>query len=94
MKLLGRSELTAAGVTHAPGKVLVLEGVNRGQKQVHGVAAEHPQSVYELSQKVVGIDEAIGLGYVPIDYTEPGTELRVVVRDDPKEATVRELPFL
>ncbi|AGN01096.1 glycine cleavage system aminomethyltransferase T [Salinarchaeum sp. Harcht-Bsk1] len=40
------------------------------------------------------LDEAIGLGYVPIDYTEPGTDLRIVVRDDPKVATVRELPFL
>ncbi|CAI50478.1 glycine cleavage system protein T [Natronomonas pharaonis DSM 2160] len=36
---------------------------------------------------------AIALGYVPVEYTEPGTELAVVVRGDEKDAVVEALPF-
>jgi aminomethyltransferase len=39
------------------------------------------------------LDEAIGLGYVPIEYTDPGTELGIVVRGEQKRAVVEELPF-
>ena len=36
---------------------------------------------------------AIGLGYVPVSLAEPGTELGIVVRGEPKAAVVEELPF-
>lgn len=36
----------------------------------------------------------IALGYIPVEYSDPGTELRVPVRGDPKIARVRETPFL
>jgi aminomethyltransferase len=39
------------------------------------------------------LGEAIGLGYVPIEYTDPGTELGIVVRGEEKRAAVEELPF-
>ncbi len=39
------------------------------------------------------LGEAIGLGYVPAEYAEPGTELGIVVRGDTKRAVVEELPF-
>ncbi|MEF8777884.1 MAG: glycine cleavage system aminomethyltransferase GcvT, partial [Natronomonas sp.] len=39
------------------------------------------------------LGEAIGLGYVPIEYTDPGTELGIVVRGEQKRAVVEELPF-
>lgn len=64
----------------------------------HGYTIETPdgEAIGEVTSGTMSptLDEAIGLGYVPVDYVEPGTELRVVVRDDPKAATVRELPFL
>jgi len=40
------------------------------------------------------LGEPIGLGYVPIDHAEPGTELRVVIRGDPTDATVVDRPFV
>ncbi|WP_135820950.1 glycine cleavage system aminomethyltransferase GcvT [Halostella litorea] len=40
------------------------------------------------------LDEPIGLGYVPVEYDEPGTEIRVVVRDRPKEARISDTPFI
>ena len=39
------------------------------------------------------LGEAIGLGYVPREYAEPGTELGIVVRGEEKRAVVSELPF-
>jgi aminomethyltransferase len=40
------------------------------------------------------LETPIALGYVPVEYTEVGTELRVVVRGEPKGARVRKTPFL
>ena len=36
----------------------------------------------------------LGMGYVPADAAEPGTELAVVIRGEPKEARIRALPFI
>jgi len=40
------------------------------------------------------LGEPIGLGYVEAAAAEPGTDVRVVIRDDPKRATVRATPFI
>jgi aminomethyltransferase len=64
----------------------------------HGYPIESPdgEEIGEVTSGTMSptLGEPIGLGYVPIDYVEPGTELHVVVRDDPKDARVCELPFL
>ena len=39
------------------------------------------------------LGDAIGLGYVPVEYTEPGTNVDVVVRGREKRARVESLPF-
>ncbi len=39
------------------------------------------------------LDEPIGMGYVPTEYAEPGTTLRVVVRGEQKSARIEQLPF-
>jgi aminomethyltransferase len=39
------------------------------------------------------LGDAIGLGYVPVEHADPGTELSVVVRGEGKRATVAALPF-
>ena len=39
------------------------------------------------------LNTPIGLGYVPTEYTEPGTEVAVVVRGEAKDAHIRALPF-
>ncbi|WP_254768455.1 glycine cleavage system aminomethyltransferase GcvT [Salinilacihabitans rarus] len=36
----------------------------------------------------------IGMGYVPVEYAEPGTTLRVVVRGQSKKARVETIPFI
>ncbi|MFB6137146.1 MAG: glycine cleavage system aminomethyltransferase GcvT [Halobacteriaceae archaeon] len=40
------------------------------------------------------LGEPIGLCYVPVDFAEPGTTVAVVVRGDPKTATIVEPPFI
>jgi aminomethyltransferase len=40
------------------------------------------------------LEEPIGLGYLPVEYADEGTAVRVVVRGEPKRAVVRELPFV
>ncbi len=39
------------------------------------------------------LGEPIGLGYVDAAFAEPGTEIRVVIRGDPKTAKIRATPF-
>jgi aminomethyltransferase len=39
------------------------------------------------------LGDAIGLGYVPVEYADPGTEFDVLVRDREKRAEVESLPF-
>jgi aminomethyltransferase len=40
------------------------------------------------------LETPIALAYLPTTYTEPGTNLRVVVRDEPKKAQTTATPFL
>jgi aminomethyltransferase len=40
------------------------------------------------------LGEPVGLGYVPVEYAAPGTELRVVVRGAGKRARVVNKRFL
>ena len=40
------------------------------------------------------LERPIGLGYVPVEYAEPGTTLQVVVRGQSKKARVETTPFI
>lgn len=40
------------------------------------------------------LEEPIALGYLPTAYREPGTDLAIVIRGEPKAATVTKPPFL
>ncbi|WP_254821418.1 glycine cleavage system aminomethyltransferase GcvT [Haloglomus halophilum] len=66
-----------------------------------------PRNGYDITNtdgKVIGtvtsgtmsptLDEPVGMGYVPVDYADPGTTVRVVVRGQQKKARVQTLPFL
>ena len=39
------------------------------------------------------LDAPIGMGYLPTEYADPGTNVRVVVRGGQKSARVQQLPF-
>lgn len=74
-----------------------------GFRLVERGVPRHGYDIVSLENHVVGevtsgtmsptLGEPIGLGYVPTEYADPGTTLRVVVRGQQKDARVQELPF-
>ena len=75
------------------GFVLTERGVPR-----HGYAITAPdgEPLGEVTSGTMSptLGEPIGLGYVPVAYAEPDTDLRVVIRGDPTTAKTRATPFL
>jgi aminomethyltransferase len=63
----------------------------------------HGYDIVNTENRVVGevtsgtmsptLDEPVGMGYIPVEYADPGTNLRVVVRGNQKNARVQPLPF-
>ena len=75
------------------GFVLTERGVPR-----HGYAIESPggEPLGTVTSGTMSptLGEPIGLGYLPVEHAEPGTDVRVVIRGDPKTAKTRATPFL
>jgi aminomethyltransferase len=83
------------------------EGVGEQFVGIRLVERGVPRNGYDITNtdgKVIGsvtsgtmsptLDEPVGMGYVPAEYADPGTTVRVVVRGQQKKARVRTLPFL
>jgi len=88
------AEAASAGVAE---RIVGLELTERGVPR-HGYAIETPEGepIGTVTSGTMSptLETPIALGYVPVEYTEVGTELRVVVRGEPKGARVRKTPFL
>jgi aminomethyltransferase len=96
-EFVGRDALVAvqeAGLTERlVGFTLTERGVPR-----------HGYDIVDTGGRIVGtvtsgtmsptLGEPIGMGYVPVEYADPGTTLRVVVRGNQKDARVQSLPFI
>jgi aminomethyltransferase len=83
------------------------EGVDErfvGFRLVERGVPRHGYDITNTDGKVIGtvtsgtmsptLDEPVGMGYVPVDYADPGTTVRVVIRGQQKKARVQPLPFL
>jgi len=93
---VGRDALAAVAET-GPDQVFVGLGLEERGVPRHGYAITDPDGT-EIGHVTSGtmsptLGEPIGLGYVQTAYSEPGTDVRVVIRDDPKTAKIRETPF-
>ncbi|MFC7233873.1 glycine cleavage system aminomethyltransferase GcvT [Halosegnis marinus] len=63
----------------------------------------HGYDVVDTENRIIGevtsgtmsptLDEPVGMGYLPTEYADPGTDVRVVVRGSAKNARVHSLPF-
>ncbi|WP_255149101.1 glycine cleavage system aminomethyltransferase GcvT [Halorarius halobius] len=63
----------------------------------------HGYDIVNTENRVIGevtsgtmsptLDQPIGMGYLPTEYADPGTTVRVVVRGQQKKARVQPLPF-
>ena len=75
------------------GLMLEERGVPRAGYEVTDPGGDHLGTVTSGTMSPT-LGEPIGLAYLPIEHRDPGTPVRVVVRDEPKEAGTRALPFL
>jgi len=96
-EFVGRDALAARQEAGVADSFVGLELTERGVPR-HGYAITTPDGE-EIGTVTSGtmsptLDEPIGLGYVPTEYDEPGTEIRVVVRDRPKDARITDTPFV
>ncbi|WP_435359038.1 glycine cleavage system aminomethyltransferase GcvT [Haloarchaeobius sp. DFWS5] len=95
-EFVGRDALEEAEEDGVAEKLVGFRLVDRG-------VARHGYDITDTDDHVIGtvtsgtmsptLDEPIGLGYVPTEFTDPGTHLRVVVRGRSKKARVESLPF-
>jgi aminomethyltransferase len=75
-----------------------------GIKLVDRGVPRHGYDVTDTDDRIIGevtsgtmsptLDEPIALGYVPTEYADPGTAVRVVVRGQSKKAKIASTPFL
>jgi len=75
------------------GLSLIDRGIPRADYEVTTPDGEHLGTVTSGTMSPT-LGEPIALAYIPTDYTEHGTKVRVVVRDEPKKARIRATPFL
>jgi aminomethyltransferase len=96
-EFVGREALAAVAEAGVEERIVGIELTERGVPR-HGYPIETPAgaTIGSITSGTMSptLETPIALGYVPVEYTEPGTDLRVIVRDDPKRARVRETPFL
>jgi len=96
-EFVGRDALEGVDVEGVDEKLVGLSLIDRGIPRA-GYTVTTPDGE-ELGTVTSGtmsptLGDPIALAYIPTDYTEPGTKLRVVVRDEPKKARTRTTPFL
>ena len=96
-EFVGRDALEGVDVEGVDEKLVGLSLIDRGVPRA-GYTVTTPDGE-ELGTVTSGtmsptLGDPIALAYVSTDCTEPGTKLRVVVRDEPKKARTRTTPFL
>ena len=96
-EFVGRDALAAVAETGPDERFVGLGLTERGVPR-HGYPITDPSGA-EIGHVTSGtvsptLGEPIGLGYVDTDHAEPGTDVRVVIRDDPKTAKIRATPFI
>jgi aminomethyltransferase len=95
-EFIGRDALAAVADSGPEQSFVGLELLERGVPR-HGYPITDPDGT-ELGHVTSGtmsptLGDPIGLGYVDAAAAEPGTEIRVIIRDDHKTAKIRETPF-
>ncbi len=96
-EFVGRDALEAVSEEGIDEKLIGLRLIDRG-------IPRHGYDITNTDSRVIGtvtsgtmsptLDSAIGRGYVPVEYAEPGTTLRVIVRGQSKKARVEPTPFI
>ncbi|WP_049927260.1 glycine cleavage system aminomethyltransferase GcvT [Halopiger goleimassiliensis] len=96
-EFVGRDALERANDEGVEEQLVGFQLIDRG-------VPRHGYDVTNTDGRVVGtvtsgtmsptLEQPIGLGYVPVEYADPGTTLQVVVRGQRKKARVERTPFV
>ncbi|WP_408958381.1 glycine cleavage system aminomethyltransferase GcvT [Natrinema sp. 74] len=96
-EFVGRDTLTEVEAAGVAERLVGFELIDRG-------VPRHGYDITNAEGRVVGtvtsgtmsptLERPIGLGYVPVEYAEPGTTLQIVVRGQSKKARVETTPFI
>ncbi|WP_440771138.1 glycine cleavage system aminomethyltransferase GcvT [Natronorubrum sp. DTA28] len=96
-EFVGRDVLAKVSEEGSEERLVGFQLIDRG-------VPRHGYDITNTESRVVGavtsgtmspsLEKAIGLGYVPTEYAEPGTTLQVVVRGQSKKARVETTPFI
>ena len=96
-EFVGRDALERVDEEGVEEKLVGVQLIDRG-------IPRHGYDVTNAEGRVIGtitsgtmsptLGKPIGLAYVPVEYAEPGTTLRVVVRGQSKKARVETTPFI
>jgi aminomethyltransferase len=95
-EFVGRDALAAVEAAGVDERLVGLRLLDRG-------VPRHGYDVVNTDDRVIGtvtsgtvsptLDRPIGMAYLPTDYADPGTTVRVVVRGERKDARTERLPF-
>ncbi|WP_394740338.1 glycine cleavage system aminomethyltransferase GcvT [Natronococcus roseus] len=96
-EFVGRDVLAEANEDGVEEQLVGFQLIDRG-------VPRHGYDITNAEGRVVGevtsgtmsptLEQPIGLGYVPVEYADPGTTLQVVVRGRSKKARVETTPFI
>jgi aminomethyltransferase len=96
-EFVGQDALAAVEEAGTEESIVGLRLLERGVPR-HGYDIETPdgEAIGEVTSGTMSptLGESIALGYVPVEYADRGTELRVSIRDSPKRAKVVNKRFL
>jgi aminomethyltransferase len=96
-EFVGRDALEAVHAEGPDEKFVGLKLIDRGVPRTgYEIALPDGEVIGEVTSGTMSptLGEPIGLGYVPVEYSEPGTMVRVVVRGEPKKAKIHTPRFL
>lgn len=88
--------LEERGVPRHGYPILAADGDADGNAETAGGEEDADEPVGEVTSGTMSptLGEPIGLGYLPVELTEPGTPIRVEIRGRAVPATVRATPFV
>ncbi|WP_226006994.1 glycine cleavage system aminomethyltransferase GcvT [Natrinema salinisoli] len=96
-EFVGRDALAAVAEAGVDEALVGFQLIDRG-------IPRHGYDITTTESRVIGtvtsgtmsptLEQPIGLGYVPVEYAEPGTTLQVIVRGQSKKARVETTPFI
>ena len=96
-EFVGRDALERQKEEGTEEKLVGLKLIDRGIPR-HGyeITTADGDSIGEVTSGTMSptLGDPIGMGYVPVEYADPGTLVRVVVRGQPKKTKITTTPFL